>query len=159
MTAVTTLVTETVTLFAECDASTQDPTLEEAWALVVDVSQLSGARLMEPRFGGLTQAADEVALYLGQFDRVSRITRDAPFRVPATALRPLKAAGRFVENTDSIDEVCALLLALPHIAAAYLAYLERTGGRYALPLTDLMKLAVRAGSVYRDSFTRTIPAV
>lgn len=155
---VTTLVEETLTLFAECDPGSHDPAFEEAWALVPDLAQMSGARLMEPRFGGLIGAADEVALYLGQLERVSRVTRDAPFLVPAIALRPLKAAGRYVERTADIDEVCTLLLATPHIAAGYAEFLSRTAGRAARPALDVLELAVRAGSVYRDSLVRAVPA-
>ncbi|MBS3182363.1 MULTISPECIES: hypothetical protein [Leucobacter] len=153
------LVDESLTLFAECDPGITDPYLEEAWALLVDLVQMAGARLMEHRFGGLISAADEVALYLGQLERVSQVAREAPFQVPAIALRPLKAAGRFVEHSPHRDEVCQLLLAMPHIIAGYASYLTRTAGRPARPALDVLDLAVRAGSVYRDSLTRAVPAL
>lgn len=155
---VDTLVADSLTLFAECDPGTTDPSLEEAWALLVDLSQMGGARLMEPGFGGLVAAASEVELYLGQLDRVSRVAHKAPFRVPAIALRPLKAAGRFVVHTTDIEEVCRLLLAMPHIVAAFGTFLQRTAGRPARPALDVLELAVRAGSVYRDGLNRAVPA-
>lgn len=155
---VTGLVDETLTLFAECDPGSTDPELSEAWFLLMDLSQMSGARLLERGFGGLLGAADEVQLYYGQLERVAKVALDAPFKVPSVALRPLKAAGRFVENTRELDEVCALLMMTPQICAGLLEYLTRTAGRDARPAIDVLELAVRAGSVYRDSLRRCIPA-
>lgn len=154
---VTGLVDQSLTLFAECDPSSNDPQLSEAWGLLMGLSQMSGARLLESGFGGLIGAADEVQLYYGQLERVAKIAHDAPFKVPSIALRPLKAAGRFVENTRELDEVCALLLMTPQICAGLAEYLTRTAGRQARPAIDVLDLAVRAGSVYRDSLVRSIP--
>lgn len=153
-----TLIDETLTLLADCDPASNDPHFEDAWELLVDVLRMAGARLLEQRFGGLLVAADEVQLYIGHLDRVSRIAADAPFRVPAIALRPLKAAGRFVEHTSDVGEVCRLLTAAPQLAAGISEYLLRTAGRQARPALDLLELAVRAGSVYRDSLIRAVPA-
>lgn len=157
-TQVSTLVEETITLLTDCDPGGNDPLLDESWDLLVSLTHMAATRLLEPRFGGLLGAADEVLLYLGQLERVSRVVPGAPFRVPTIALRPLKAAGRFVENSNDIDEVCTLLMCVPQLAAGYSAYLIRTGGRSARPVLDLLDLAVRAGGVYRESFTRTVPS-
>lgn len=152
------LVEESITLLSECDPGRQDPLFGDAWSTLIDLTQAGGTRLLEKRFGYLMGAADEVCLYLGQLERVSRVSHGAPFRVPQMAIRPLQAAGRFVEDTHDLDEVCALLLVTPQIAAAYSDYLRRTAGRQARPVLDLLELAVRAGSVYRDSFRRAVPA-
>ena len=158
-TRVGSLVDESLTSLTECDPGIDDPYLEDAWALLVDLMQMAGARLMERRFGGLIGAADEVALYLGHLERVSPVTRESPVRVPAIALRPLRTAGRLVEHSPHRDDVCHLLLAVPQILIGWASYLTRTYGRYALPVLDVLDLAVRAGSVYQDSLTRAIPAL
>lgn len=152
------LIDETLTLLADCDPASNDPQFEDAWELFIDVTSMAGSRLLEHGFGELMTAADEVQLYLGQLDRVSRIAADAPFRVPAIALRPLKAAGRFVEDTTDTNEVCRLLTAAPQLAAGMSEFLMRTAGREARPALDLLDLAVRAGGVYRDSLMRAVPA-
>lgn len=151
------LIDETFTLLAECDPGHHDPCIEDAWLLVVDLMQAGGTRLLEKRFGELISAADEVALYLGHLERVSRVVRTAPFRVPSLAIRPLQAAGRFVESTGDLDEVCGLLMAAPQVVAAYAEFLRRTVGRPARPALDVLELAVRAGSVYRDCLRRAVP--
>ena len=144
-------------MLEDCDPSTGDPTLAEAWELLLSVTSMAGSKLMEKQFGGLVPAADEVALYMGHMDRVTRVGRDAPFAVPASAVRPLKAAGRLLDETKDLDELESFLWDLPPYASAMSGYLARTAGRRARPVIDVLDLATRAGGVYRDCLARTIP--
>lgn len=143
-------------MLEDCDPATGDPSLAEAWELLVSVTSMAGARLMEKQFSGLTPAADEVALYMGHLDRVSRVGKGAPFAVPASALRPIKAAGRLLEETQDLDELQSFLWDVPPYASAMSGYLTRTAGRRARPVIDVLDLATRAGGVYRDCLTRAI---
>lgn len=156
---VTVLVDDTLKLLGECDAGGRDPLLEDAWHLLADMTGMGGARLTEQRLGALIPAADEVELYLGQMERVSKCAKGAPFQVPGIAIRRLKAVGRFVEDTRDRDEVCAFLLAVPQLAEGYSEYLARAAGRHARPVIELLDLVVRSGSVYRDSLVRAVPAL
>lgn len=156
-TAAQQLAGEARLLLKECDPVDGDPGLSEAWELFLDVTNMAGSKLMEHRFGRQMSAADDVAHYMFHLERVAVVGRGAPFAVPSVALRSVKAAGRLLEETDRLDEVQGFLTDLPAYPAAMSEYLVRTAGRNAKPVVDVLDIASRAGSVYRDCLHRSLP--
>lgn len=152
-----TLIENMLKMLAECDPGGQDPGLPEAINLLIDVTHNCSVRLLDPCFNSLPYAADEVQLYLAQIERVQRVSVGSPFRVPKTALRSLRAAGRYIEHTTDLEEISLLLMAVPELLAGYSDFLVRTGGRSARPIIEVLALAIRSGSVYRDCLRRTLP--
>lgn len=152
------LVTDTTRLLADAgSAGDGDPAFTAAWDLLTDVVQLAAARLLERRFDELTAASGEVMLYLSHLERVTRVAKDAPFTVPSRVVQQLQAIGRFLESTKDLAEIGEFLNSIPGIVAALAAYLTREAGRRALPVVEVLDLAVRAGGLYQDCLERALP--
>lgn len=156
---VTTLIHDSRKALAELTPTQDDPLFTEIWRVLEYVVFDAGSRLMESRFGGLIDAAEEVALYVAQLERVTRVAAEAPVRVPLLAARPLRAAGRLLEQTRSGDEIIGFLVEVPGLTAAFAEYLTRTAGIRARPLVDVLDLATRSGAVFVDCLERCAPGL
>lgn len=156
---VTALTRDIRTALVELTPLADDPHFEEVWAVLMQVTNVAGARLLEPRFGQLLEAADEVRLYLAQLERVARVSIGAPIRVPMLAARPLRAAGRFLDSTREADEIVAFLMEVPGLTEAFSSHLIRTAGMQSRPLVDVLDLATRAGAVFLECMERVIPGI
>ncbi|MFV0435014.1 MAG: hypothetical protein ACK5LO_13670 [Leucobacter sp.] len=134
-----------------------DPLVQDVLDLILDVSQMAGARLLEPRFGSLTPAGAEILAYLEHVSRVQRVSVGSPFHIPAAGVRTFRVSARIVEHTDHVDDVIALVIGVCAVVDAVGDSVLRYGGRDARPLENVFDLARRSGPVYRDSLSLVLP--
>lgn len=145
---------------AELAPSAGDPTFETVWEMLLTATNLAGSRLLEAAHGEEWYAAEEVRRYLtAHLERVSRVASGSPLQAPLLASRGLRATVRYLEATESTDELLVFLADVPGLADAFSDYLVRTSGRGARPVVDVLDLAVRAGALFRDCLARAVPSM
>ncbi len=157
--SVTVLTGEARKALGELSPTSDDPLLSEVWELCVSVTNEAGSRFLEHAHGPLLSAAAEVRLYVAHLERVENVIEGSPLRVPRLAARPLRAAGRYIADTNDSTELVAFLREVPAIASAFGEYLIRAEGRQSRPVVDVLDLAVRAGAVFTDCLVRAVPPV
>lgn len=138
------------------EAGETDPRFIDVWELMSDLTNSGGARLLEPRFAE-TEGAEEAYLYLQHFERVARVGRFAPVRVPAATSTHLRVLGRLVDDTKDMNVVLSTLLAVPRVSAEMSGYVERSLGMCAKPLMDVFELHARAGALFTACIKRCTP--
>lgn len=134
-----------------------DPTFAEVWMLHTDIVHLAGVRLFEPRFGGSAAGAEEVRLHLARFAQVQAIAKNAPLRVPAPAVRTLRALGRLLETTPYPDDLSAFFALAAPMASDFAGFATRMLGRQARPLLASLTVVARSGTLMTDQLTRLVP--
>lgn len=158
-TGVAFLIAQTKQAFAELSPESDAPAFDAVWEMCVDLTNDAGARLLEHKHGSLLSAAEEVRLYLTRLERVGHVGANAPLRVPRLAARHLRTVGRYIEDTDSTEELVTFLLEVPALCEAVGEYLIRAHGRPSRPVVDVLNIAVRAGSIFTDCLSREAPTL
>lgn len=135
----------------------EDTAFGEVWGLYTDIVHLCGYRLLEEEFGSLTDAANEVRMYLEHFEKVERIARVLPVKVPKVTHMRMLTLRNFLRDTPEREEIVSMLQASPTVIADLAEYVQRVGGRLGFVLYELLLLVGSTGSVFQAFLTRTIP--
>lgn len=135
----------------------EDHSFTDVWELYSDVTSMAGVRLMEPRLGSSVEGAEEVRLYLARFERVARISKGMPVRIPEPAVRALRAMGRLLEDTKDVEDLATFFRLASPIANDLAGYAMTHLGRFASPIMDGLTVVARAGSLMSDQLPRAIP--
>lgn len=143
----------------EVQAGPEDPLFTEAWDIHTAVTHMVGVRLLEERMGASITAAEEVQVQLVRHARVMRVCQGMPLQIPQPAVRALKTAGRYLEDTDQVAELTEYLRLSSPIADNFGEYAGRVLGRQATPVISGLELLARAGAIMSDSLTQSVPGL
>lgn len=134
-----------------------DVMFSELWEVYTEVTHLAGCRLMEPGMGGSLAGAEEVQLHMVRFQKVAKISRGMPLRVPAPAVRSLRAVGRLLEATPHLVDVADWLQLSAPIPNDFCEFAGRELGRGALPVLGALTVVARSGTLMVDCLRATVP--
>lgn len=137
----------------------EDPSFFELWRLYMDVTGLVSVRLTEPGMGGAFGGSDRVEVYLAWSEQTTKICEEMPLKVPAQAVRAVKAAGRYLERTPHLEELGEFLSLSAPIAGDLGEYAAQGLGRHAKPVVDELSFVARAGTLMYESVARAVPGV
>lgn len=154
---VMTLVTEAKQALQEQSPGPGDASARDVWEQHTVLMEECGTRLLEPRFGNLLDAADEVLAFLFHYEKVKRVMSASDLTVPETLRVNLNVTGRYLGKTDDRDEIVLFLKHAPTFASDLGEYAARQQGLRARNLRDSLALLARAGGAYREFLDRTIP--